>query len=301
MSKQIKFSPDDEEFFGSVGSFGVPKFDNAMNGGVPRGFLVVGFTETGSGSELFAKQLTSPAEEPDNTILISTNESQLEIARVFNKYKWPTDIAVRTLGEEYNAKVLEKELLASRYRLEGFKLPDIQRLAQTRFVDDDTQDFLTEMTNEIMAMGPYFRAVIDSLDFFMQREDPSRVVAMLRMMQAHTQIHRGILFVTVSKDTITPAIKQEMAAIADMVCDFKVRTIGSDFETSMTVSKFMVFRVTPEEGITPETVERINSCFTWIFTRCCMSVYSCQAGDWTVILLKPYDTVRILAWMTSIR
>ncbi|DAC15876.1 MAG TPA: hypothetical protein D7H86_00570, partial [Candidatus Poseidoniales archaeon] len=153
-----------------------------------------------------------------------------------------------------------------RYRLEGFKLPDIQRLAQTRFVDDDTQDFLTEMTNEIMAMGPYFRAVIDSLDFFMQREDPSRVVAMLRMMQAHTQIHRGILFVTVSNDTITPAIKQEMAAIADMVCDFKVRTIGSDFETSMIISKFrnapenlsiMVFRVTPEEGITPETVERI--------------------------------------------
>ena len=83
MSKQIKFSPDDEEFFGSVGSFGVPKFDNAMHGGVPRGFFVVGFTETGSGSELFAKQLTSPAEEPDNTILISTNESQLEIARVF--------------------------------------------------------------------------------------------------------------------------------------------------------------------------------------------------------------------------
>ena len=72
MSKQIRFSPDDEEFFGSVGSFGVPKFDNAMNGGVPRGFLVVGFTETGSGSELFAKQLTSPAEEPDNTIVIST-------------------------------------------------------------------------------------------------------------------------------------------------------------------------------------------------------------------------------------
>ena len=122
MNKQIEFDEEDEEFFGSVGSFGVPKFDNAMHGGVPRGFLVVGFTDVGSGSELFAKQFTSPAEEPDNTILISTNESQLEIARVFNKYRWPTDIAVRTLGEEYNARVLEKELLASRYRLEGFKL-----------------------------------------------------------------------------------------------------------------------------------------------------------------------------------
>ena len=190
MSKEVVFDLEDEEFFGSVGSFGVPKFDNAMYGGVPRGFLVIGFTDIGAGSELFAKQFTSPAEEPDNTILISTNESQLEIARVFKKYSWPTDIAVRTLGEEFNARVLEKELLASRYRLEGFKLPDIQRLAQTRFVDDDTQDFLTEMTNEIMAMGPYFRAVVDSLDFFMQREDPSRVVAMLRMMQAHTQLNR---------------------------------------------------------------------------------------------------------------
>ena len=262
----MDFNKEDLDFFGDVGSFGVPKFDKAMRGGVPRGFLVIGFTETGSGAELFGKQFTAPAEESENTLYISTNESRTEIARVFNKYDWPTDISVRTMGEEYNSKVLEKELLASRYRLEGFKLPDIQRLAQTRFVDDNTQDFLTEMTNEIMAMGPYFRAVIDSLDFFMQREDPSRVVAMLRMMQAHTQIHRGILFVTVSKDTITPAIKQEMAAIADMVCDFKVRTIGSDFETSMIVSKFrnapenlsiMVFRVTPEEGITPETVERI--------------------------------------------
>ena len=130
MDKQVQFSKEDEEFFGSVGSFGVPKFDKAMHGGVPRGFLVVGFTDVGSGSELFAKQFTSPAEEPDNTILISTNESELEIARVYNKYRWPTDIGVRTLGEKYNARVLEKELLASRYRFEGFKLPDIQRLAQ---------------------------------------------------------------------------------------------------------------------------------------------------------------------------
>ena len=84
MNKQIEFDKEDEEFFGSVGSFGVPKFDNAMHGGVPRGFLVVGFTDVGSGSELFAKQFTSPAEEPDNTILISTNESQLEIARVYS-------------------------------------------------------------------------------------------------------------------------------------------------------------------------------------------------------------------------
>ena len=94
MSKEVVFDLEDEEFFGSVGSFGVPKFDNAMYGGVPRGFLVIGFTDIGAGSELFAKQFTSPAEEPDNTLYIATDEGQQEIVRIFKKYDWPLDISV---------------------------------------------------------------------------------------------------------------------------------------------------------------------------------------------------------------
>ena len=271
MAKEVQFDSEDEEFFGSVGSFGVPKFDNEMRGGVPRGFTMIAFTDTGSGSELFAKQFVSPAEEAENTIYISTNEGQAEIVRIFQKYDWPLDINVRTIGEEYNSNVLEKELLASRYRLEGFRLEDIQRLAQTRFVEENNQDYLTEVTNEVMALGPYFRAVLDSLDFFLQRDDPARVVAMVRMLQAHAQMYRGLLFISVSTDGLSPTIKQELASIADMVLSFQVRTVGTDFETSMIVSKFrnapenlkiLVFRVTPEEGITPETVERIARILT---------------------------------------
>ncbi|MEC8736214.1 MAG: RAD55 family ATPase [Candidatus Thermoplasmatota archaeon] len=266
MAKKVTFSKEDEEFFGKNGSFGVPKFDMEMNGGVPRGFTIIAFTDTGSGAELFAKQFTSPAEEPDNTLYISTNEGQQEIIRIYEKYNWPLDISVRTIGEEYNSNVLEKQLLASRYRLEGFRIDDIQKLAQTRFVDDSNQDYLTEVTNEVMALDPYFRVVMDSLDFFTQREDPSRVIGMIRMLQAHTQMYRGLLFITVSNDGLPPAVKQELSQIADMVLSFKVRTIGTDFETSMIVSKFrnspenlkiLVFRVTPDEAITPETVERI--------------------------------------------
>ena len=75
-----------------------------------------------------------------------------------------------------------------------------------------------------------------------------------------------LLLISVSNDGLSPSIKQELSSISDMVLTFGVRTIGSDFETSMIVSKFrnapenlkmLVFRVTPEEGITPETVERI--------------------------------------------
>jgi len=140
MARKFDFDPEDEEFFSMVGSFGVPKFDNEMHGGIPRGFTLIAFTDTGSGSELFAKQFTSPAEESENTLYVSTNEGQAEIVRIFQKYSWPMDINVRTIGEEYNSTVLERELLASRYRLEGFQLADIQRLAQTRFVDETNQE-----------------------------------------------------------------------------------------------------------------------------------------------------------------
>ena len=145
-------------------------------------------------------------------------------------------------------------------------MPDIQKLAQTRFVDDESEDFLTELTNEVMSLGPYFRAVIDSMDFFFNREDPTRVQAMLRMMQAHTQLNRGILLCTVSESTVTKAMEQELTMLADMVLKFEVHMMGSDFETRMVIRKFrnspenlavISFKVTPEEGITPETVQRI--------------------------------------------
>ena len=63
MARKIDFDPEDEEFFGKVGSFGVPKFDNEMHGGVPRYFHDVLTDNTGSGSELLRAQFTSPAEE----------------------------------------------------------------------------------------------------------------------------------------------------------------------------------------------------------------------------------------------
>ena len=266
MAEKITFSLEDEEFFGTKGSFGIPKFDISLDGGIPRGFFIIALVETGSGAELFGKQFVSPAEEPDNTLYISTSESGSQILQIFDKYGWPKDIGVRTMGEEYNQRVLNKELQASRYRLEGFEMPDIQKLAQTRFVDDDAEDFLTELTNEVMSLGPYFRAVIDSMDFFFNREDPSRVLAMLRMMQAHTQLNRGILLCTVSDSTVTKAMEQEMSMLADMVLKFEVHMMGSEFETRMVIRKFrnapenlavISFKVTPEEGITPETVQRI--------------------------------------------
>ena len=264
--KDFSITEEDKDFFGTMGSFGIPKFDKIMNGGVPRGFTILALTDPGAGAELFAKQFLSPSEEPENTVYISTNETHDEIKGIYDKYNWLNELQIISIGSEYNKRVLGKELQASKYRLEGFKMADIQKLSQTRFVDDETEDFLTEMANNVMERAPHFRCVIENLDFFFQRYDKSRVISMLRMMQAHTQMVKGLLLVCVSTDSLDTSIEREMSSIADMVLTFGVHMVGSEFETRMIVRKFrnapenlsvMSYRVTPEEGITPETVQRI--------------------------------------------
>jgi KaiC/GvpD/RAD55 family RecA-like ATPase len=268
----IEFDPDDEEFFGDMGSIGSMKFDRILTGtphntgSIPRGFTLLAMGNQGAGMDLFAKQFASVSEDPENTLLITTGESQGEILSLFKKYRWPTEIMVRTLGEEYNAEVLSKELKASRHRIEGFTMQEIQKLAQTRFVEVTKHDYLIDMTAQITGLGPYFRASVDSLDFFFNRYDPKRVVAMIRIMQAHAMANRGLLLFTTSSDAIDKTVERELASICDIVMEFDVSMRGSDFDTRLVIRKFrnapenlafVTFRVTPEEAITPETVERV--------------------------------------------
>ena len=46
MARKFDFDPEDEEFFSKVGSFGVPKFDIEMRGGIPRGFTLIAVSYT---------------------------------------------------------------------------------------------------------------------------------------------------------------------------------------------------------------------------------------------------------------
>ena len=137
MERKIEFDAEDVEFFGDVGSIGSPKLDNMMRGGIPRGFTILCIGEPGAGMDLFCKQFSSVAEDPENTVLISTGESQNEILQLFRRYSWPLDLRVRTLGEEFNRNVLERDLKASKFRLEGFTMAEIQSfVAESRQYGD---------------------------------------------------------------------------------------------------------------------------------------------------------------------
>ncbi len=114
----------------------------------------------------------------------------------------------------------------------------IQRLSQTRFVENEVHDYLTDLTSQMTSLPPYFRAAVDNLDFFFARNEPSRVISMLRMIQAHTQLHRGVLLMNVSSDFVDKSVERELYAICDIVMEFEVGMLGTDFETRMVIRQF---------------------------------------------------------------
>ncbi len=261
-----RFNPRDVNFYGNLGSIGIPKFDSVIGGGIPRGFTIIARGDPGSGMELFAKQFVSPVEDPKKTFYLSTTEKDDEVRNLMQMYRWPSDLQIRAMGHEYNTRTLQRDLAASRLRLNGFSMADIQRLAKTRFVENVADDYLTDLAMTVTGLGHYYRVAVDSMDFFFQRNEPARVLSVMRLMQTHTQDNRGLLFITHSRNVVSSGLEGEIASLADILLDFEVHRMGTEFETRLTIRKFrnhpenmamIAFRVTPEDGITPETVERI--------------------------------------------
>ena len=97
INTKFDISREDEQFFGKMGSFGIPKFDKIMNGGVPRGFTILALTDPGAGAELFAKPAKTGLNVPihqDNfywntktgnalTMWIALNESNKKNGGIF--------------------------------------------------------------------------------------------------------------------------------------------------------------------------------------------------------------------------
>ena len=63
----VQFDPDDEEFYGDMGSIGSAKFDNILtgsplnDGSIPRGFTLLAIGNQGAGMDLICLLYTSPS------------------------------------------------------------------------------------------------------------------------------------------------------------------------------------------------------------------------------------------------
>ncbi len=216
-------------------TIGIEMLDKALMNGVPRGYTILLSGTPGSGKELFAKQFASAGVESENVVYFTTTERDEDIVATMKSFNWNTDIKIVNIGTEYYKKVLEKELLISRYREEGIPINEIFMPGKKK--KEKELNFLTEVTYEISKLQPPFRIIIDSLDFFLNQYERSKVISALRTIKAHTQYSESVALITMLTNVYDTATQSGIEEIVDVILELEMLRTTSSFDKYLIVKK----------------------------------------------------------------
>lgn len=219
-----------------VADIGLPVLNEALMGGVPRGYTILLGGSPGSGMELFAKQFAAAGIGKEKVVYFTTTERDEDILTTMREFNWPTDMKIVNIGQEYYTKVLEKELLISRYRQEGVPLEYILE-SSSRGVGEREVNFLTRVTYEVSNLTPPFRIVLDSLDFFLEHYEHSKVLSALRTIKAHTQYNESVSLVTMLTNVYSTATQSGVEEIVDIIIELEMQRKERGFEKYLVVKK----------------------------------------------------------------
>jgi circadian clock protein KaiC len=220
-----------------VTSTGIPALDTALMKGIPRGFTTLVTGESGVATELFAKQFASANQDTENVVFFTTSERDQELLAAMEAFAFKTDMRVVNLGEQYYQTVLAQQLEISRYRQEGITLKDIRKFESEARGQRRALDFLSYLTYEFAKMEAPFRAVVDSLDFFLDYYPHTQVLSVLRTIKSYTQHAESVCLVTMMNrrhDAVTQAAVEE---IVDCVIELERVREGGEFRRSLLLRK----------------------------------------------------------------
>ena len=217
-------------------SIGLPLLDQALMNGVPEGYAILLSGSPGSGTELFAKQFAAAGTDTENVIYITTTERDEDIKMTMESFGWKVEkIKIVNIGAEYYHKVLEKELLISKYREEGIPVNEIFMPSKKK--KEREVNFLTRITYEIFKLKPPFRIVIDSLDFFLNNYDRNKVISALRTIKAHAQYYGGVLLVTMLRDVYDTHTQSGIEQLADIILEMEMLRTPKGFVKYLIIKK----------------------------------------------------------------
>ncbi len=216
-------------------STGIEELDKALMGGVPKGFTMLLYGPPGSGTELFAKQFAAAGIGKENVLYFTTIERDEDIIATMQSFGWPTEMRIINIGTEYYHKVLEKELVISKYREEGIPASEIFQPARKR--EEKEVNFLTKITYEVSSLKPPFRIVVDSFDFFLNHYERWKVISALRTIKAHTQFKGGVALITLLTNGHDNPAKSGIEEIVDIILELEINRVDHEFERHMIIKK----------------------------------------------------------------
>lgn len=249
-----------------VTSIGIEKLDRLLLNGIPTGSTVLVMGPSGSGTELFAKQFLSVEDEnAKEMVYIATDEREVDVRRAMKMYKWNVPLKILDVSTEYFNKVLIHDMESSKLRREGLNINTIKSMMKETRTEREVTNFLTELVYSITHLPTPYRAVCDSLDFYLEHYPGDQVISSFRTIKVHTQFSESVALFTMSTGVHEPKVENSIEAIADIIIEMEIQRVGSEFETRLVIKKFrnypnkcaiLTFSIS-EGGITPEMVARV--------------------------------------------
>jgi circadian clock protein KaiC len=217
-----------------VSTTGIPLLDEALMGGIPKGFTIVVAGVPGSGTDLLAKQFAAAGVGTEDVVYFATNERDEDILSTMEQFGWKKDIRIVNVAKEYYDNVLAKELEVCKYRKEGIKLKDVKKAHKDHGKDTN---IMTSLIYEVSKLDPPFRLVVNSLDFFFEYYDYARVLSAIRTIKAHTQQSDSITLFTMLNNVYDTKVESGVDEVVDCIIELEMERDRSEFKRNLVIRK----------------------------------------------------------------
>ncbi|HLE47364.1 MAG TPA: hypothetical protein VI818_03630 [Candidatus Thermoplasmatota archaeon] len=222
----------------------MPQLDEFLGGGLDPGSLILLVEPSGAGGEIFAKQFAggpAPA-SPGRSIYFSTEESEREMIRAFDRFHFPgqprflslSDVHARHVLDTKGGGALGRSLrpVATQELLASDSADLLQRSGAVG------EDYLDELIRPYTSGSPPTRLTIHSIDFFIGLYGAERVVETLTALKAaNSQVGGLVLVVLTSNPMHRAGTEGQLERIADCLIELEFHRRGAEFEKFLLVKK----------------------------------------------------------------
>jgi len=250
-----------EEFI----STGIEKLDKLLEGGTPKGYMVLLLGGPGSSIEILSKQLATVGK----VLYFSTEETEEEIVRTMERFGWTKEeMEVVDMATEFSKSVLsgEQRRVSVYEQRSKIKLKELIELGSSAApeIGKGEQDFLAILSNRIKNSKSE-KVIVNSLDFFLNQYSQDEVIRAIHAAKICNLQNKGVLFVIMTRGIHGDVFERKMEGIADCVLELEVLQKGSTFERFLAVKKMKNYAkkigiaryVIDSDGFILEMIERI--------------------------------------------
>lgn len=248
-----------EEFI----STGIEKLDKLLEGGTPKGYIVLILGTPGSGIEILSKQLATDGK----TLYFSTDETSEEIKDTMQRFGWvKNNIEVIDIASLYSELLLSGEQRRVNVYEQKSKLKELIKIGSSGIppIVKGHEDFLAILSNKIKTAGKQ-KIIINSLDFFLNQYTQDEVIRTIHAAKICNIQNKSVLYMIMTRGIYGDIFERRMEGLADCVLELEVLQKGSTFERFLAVKKMKNYAkkigiaryAIDTDGFVLEMIERI--------------------------------------------